>query len=879
MFLENRKVFILISFGFFVHGLVLKAAFDIYFSSPIDNGMTPILSTNSSPAKRLVLFVADGLRAEGIFGENQTENAPNLNKIKETRGSWGIAHTRVPTESRPGHVALLGGIYEDPAALLKGWKVNPVDFDSVINQSRNAWCWGGPSIINMFNRDDLPHIHLHSYEPSLEDFGNNNTIGLDSWVFDKVETFIQQQKTCDLCEFKQKRNLFFLHLLGIDTAGHAFKPNSLEYKKNIRFVDENIAQIEQLFERVFPDKSTSYVFTADHGMTNWGSHGSGSDHETKTPLITWGAGIKIDKKRKDVQQIDIAPLLSALIGINYPINSLGRLPVDYIETSQDNLAEMMISNVLQLMETFNIKRNRRMRNAIRFVPFQGVTREALESRINHLKYLSSSQHFDSLKVETEKIIDFLIEGSDYYHNYYQLPILISITVGIVAWIIYLATFNVSIPQNTSHGKIVTYIEVLVFVPLYLNALYLSIVQSLPMMYYVYFLFPIFMVQILVRRHVYILEALRQVKRSGFREALVQFLVYFLGLRLLVQGFHNRKSLSIVIYLILASVFYSKSLRRHTNRQQKTVWIVCCVIVSIFPFLPQMTTTFNTSSYLSGYILWCIAAYKFIMNRLKSSKIICVQYGMMVLTPLYTLSVEYGLVASDSPLKSVAFIWSFTPIVAILFSPVQVFSRLSSIFIGFGTFYLMVTSNYENLFLFFYMCLLYVWLILENRCFHCENWGEVEFKRAFERDKSQQNDDFRRAFFFVVLIFIGFFGTGNIASLNSFDPMWVRCFLTIFSPFKMAGLILLRIMVPFLFTSCAYRAVNLFCKSNTLNMFCIVLMFSDLMLLELLYYITNIGSWLEIGMSLSKFIIMEAFVIILLILYGFAYLLTTTSVKM
>jgi phosphatidylinositol glycan class N len=124
--------------------------------------------------------------------------------------------------------------------------------------------------------------------------------------------------------------------------------------------------------------------------------------------------------------------------------------------------------------------------------------------------------------------------------------------------------------------------------------------------------------------------------------------------------------------------------------------------------------------------------------------------------------------------------------------------------------------------------------------------------------------------------VGFFGTGNIASLNSFDPMWVRCFLTVFSPFKMAGLILLRIMVPFIYTSCVYRSINLIRKANTLNMFCIVLMISDLMLLELLYCITNIGSWLEIGTSLSQFIIMEAFVIILLLLYGLAYVLTTTK---
>lgn len=46
---------------------------------------------------------------------------------------------------------MLAGIYEDPAAIILGWTGNSVKFDSVINESSNAWCWGSPNVVHMFN--------------------------------------------------------------------------------------------------------------------------------------------------------------------------------------------------------------------------------------------------------------------------------------------------------------------------------------------------------------------------------------------------------------------------------------------------------------------------------------------------------------------------------------------------------------------------------------------------------------------------------------------------------------------------------------------------------------------------------------------------------
>lgn len=434
----------------------------------------------------------------------------------------------MPTESRPGHVALIAGMYEDVAAVTTGWKLNPVDFDSVFNRSRHTWSWGSPDILPMFKEGAVPgRIDADTYGHEFEDFTQDAT-ALDTWVFDKVKDLFTSAKnnaTLDTA-LREDKVVFFLHLLGLDTSGHSYRPYSKEYLHNIKVVDQGVEEITKLIDNFYNDGKTAYVFTADHGMSDWGSHGDGHPDNTRTPLIAWGAGVahpqlsnngiapghedkfssdwNLDQvHRHDVAQADIAALMAYLAGLEFPVNSVGELPLSYLAASPAEKAVAALANAREVLEMYRVKEARKKATALRYSPYPpfAEVNQSYTDRIARIEMAIKAEDPDHAIILSDDLLQHAIQGLRYLQTYDWLFLRALITIGFLGFMTYAATTVIDLhvlhgssPTERTIASTTLFSSVLVL-------LYASfIVERSPFMYYAYAIFPVlFWEEIFARR--------------------------------------------------------------------------------------------------------------------------------------------------------------------------------------------------------------------------------------------------------------------------------------------------------------------------------------------------------------------------------------------
>jgi phosphatidylinositol glycan class N len=184
---------------------------------------------------------------------------------------------------------------------------------------------------------------------------------------------------------------------------------------NIKVVDRGVHTVTKLVEGFYGDDKTSFIFTADHGMNDLGSHGDGYPDNTRSPLVAWGSGVArpVTSKtgiapghedglstdwvfdhvqRHDIEQADVAALMAYLVGVEYPVNSVGQLPLDYLDANPKEKALAALANTQGVLEMYRVKEEQNNSSVLRYVPFQPLSGDgetSIEGRVANLKARSS----------------------------------------------------------------------------------------------------------------------------------------------------------------------------------------------------------------------------------------------------------------------------------------------------------------------------------------------------------------------------------------------------------------------------------------------------------------------------------------------------------
>ncbi|KAL9275345.1 GPI ethanolamine phosphate transferase 1-like protein [Drosera capensis] len=935
----------LVVLGIILHAVYMLSIFDIYFKTPIVHGMDPVVPRLAPPAKRLVLLVADGLRADKFFEPDSKGNfrAPFLRNVIKQRGRWGVSHARPPTESRPGHVSIIAGFYEDPSAVLKGWKANPVEFDSVFNRSHHTFSYGSPDIVPIFC-SGLPHSTWNTYPHEFEDFATDASF-LDEWSFDQFQNLLQKsnedQKLQALLQHDQL--VIFLHLLGCDSNGHAHRPFSPIYLNNVKVVDSIAERVYNLFEDYFKDNQTAYVFTADHGMSDKGSHGDGHPSNTDTPLVVWGAGVKSPRpitsnhldcgfrfvddhlhdsatpkewgldgiERMDVNQADIAPLMSTLLGVPCPVNSVGTLPLGYFDLIEGEEVEALLANTKQILNQFLRKSQLKESHSLFFRPFQPLRHHS--SILEKIEQLIVTRDYKGAMKLSEDLRSSALDGLHYFQTYDWTLLMTVVTLGYIGWMLYLVIHVLqsyaSFTGNFAKKELIVHRENnfwKVFGCLFMGAFFLLLLmEHAPPLYHAYAAMTIFLWTQILREHQFVKALLKNLfrRKSGdIGKLLASCLVSICILEVLVYSFMDRKLYTWCFMITgVVAFFCHHHLVPGRLGVSAFMWGACWCL-SIFTLMPAEIPDNTELVVASGALIivigivarWLELSNKqnkywlFLVNqdifKPKLPMLLHLQVFFVGLSSLMVpLSTSHRTEKQELLVLHQLINWTVAGVSMLLplFSAPNVLARLNSLFLGLAPPYLLLSIGYEAVFYATLGLVLITWILFENTILYVSKRNGsstvvdvVQEKFADEHVRSLQLSDIRIPLTFMVLFNVAFFGTGNFASIASFEISSVYRFITVFSPFLMAALLIFKLFIPFMLVICVFSAITKLIGLPRLGCYYLVILFSDVMTIHFFFLVKNTGSWMEIGNSISHFGIVSAQVVFVLLLFA----LTNTYTK-
>ncbi|GAA5892460.1 hypothetical protein JCM6882_005621 [Rhodosporidiobolus microsporus] len=952
-----------------LHLLYTNSIFDIYFRTPVVSVSSRFSAPDTSRstfAKRVVLFSADGLRADKAFqtyadppfplsssfvdalpppfdgeehalvedaekregedGERRTTPLPFLRGlINAGKAQWGVSHTRVPTESRPGHVAMIGGMYEDVSAVTRGWTTNPVPFDSVFNQSSTTFSFGSPDILPMFSlgSSDPSRVRTWTFSHTFEDF-TSDAVHLDLWVLSQLQSLLKNATTDPELDARLRAPgvVFFEHLLGLDTTGHSYRPHGPEYHRNIRVVDHIVSATVALLEEFYGhDGETAFVFTSDHGMSDLGNHGDGDPDNTRTPLVVWGKGVKgrsdweepgegdeysvgwgLRGVRRDVEQADVAVLMSTLASIPYPANSAGRVPLDYLDASAKVRAEVAYANAKQLLAEAEAKTEHKSLRSWRFVPFAELVdsepwvQPATLSPASHRREIEALLHtgeYAEAEKRSRELGEIALRASSYLQTYDWFLLRTIVTLGYLGSILYTLHFIASaqfVPTGPPSILATTLGGLQITVAILFVALCLRWSREhVPVAYYLYLTFPAVLWTLVLQDLEPLLAFFRRrpsaypsTRRSPLSLALNSLLTLSF-LAALAYGYTDRRAYGALALLMgamgLPSSSSSSALAGGSGAGVGMQWAASLVALGAFTVLPvkmgedlRVVGLGAALLVFGGFVALNTLPSEGSPTWSRTKKFLQIEILLTVLTYGVTFSSALSLQRKEGlPVVNQVAGWallalsSSLPLLHARPTAQPTPERLSVLLLAFAPAFVLLSLSYEAAFYAVYCWALVSWARVEGAVARGEREarrGRKESGREGIVDEEEEEEGqlglkhVRISLYFLAFLHLGFFGCGNVASISSFYLEPVYRLMTVFAPFPMGALLLFKLLIPFVALAAVSSVINRHLRLPPLSLFLVGSILSDFLTIYFFFRVTDTGSWLEIGSSITNFVILS-----------------------
>ncbi len=237
--------------------------------TPSPTPIPPTPTPDHPAAARVLILSLDGLRPEAI----SPETAPNVSALA-SRGavSW-LAQTVLPSVTLPTHASMLTGYAVDAHGL---------SWNSYVPENGYA---RSPTLFSLAKAAGYPTAMIVSTE-WLVHIAVPGTVDVFMYIPDGDAAVAAAAES----QIRSGFGVLFVHLLGIDHAGHANGWLSSGYLQAVSQVDRQVGIILDALATQGLADSTLVILTADHGGHDRG-HGSSDPEDTTIPWIVAGPGV------------------------------------------------------------------------------------------------------------------------------------------------------------------------------------------------------------------------------------------------------------------------------------------------------------------------------------------------------------------------------------------------------------------------------------------------------------------------------------------------------------------------------------------------------------------------------------------------------------